>query len=88
MKTYQSKEFKALVVFVTTPPMPPLRRKPPRTLANLPETKGIGVALIDNKDEAVEHYSINHHEAASKNTVLVYKKMDRHQYLCQPERRR
>lgn len=72
MKTHQSKEFKALVVFLTTPKTAASVRAMVTEAAKKPELKGVGMALLDSNNEAVEAYKINT-SADVKNTVLVYK---------------
>jgi hypothetical protein len=72
MKTYSGKEFKALVVFITTPETAAKTEALVKSAAKMPETSGVGMALLDSKDDAVNNYKINT-TADVKNTVFVYK---------------
>jgi len=72
MKTYQDKEFKGLLVFVTTPQTAAAAEKTAKSVAVSPAATGVGVALIDSKNEAIDEYKINT-AADVKNTVFVYK---------------
>ncbi|GAB4469799.1 MAG: hypothetical protein OHK0029_42490 [Armatimonadaceae bacterium] len=72
MKTHSDKEFKALVVFLTTPQNATKTEALVKAAAKMPETKGVGMAILDSKDEAVSNYKVNT-SADVKNTVFVYK---------------
>ena len=72
MKTYQGKEFKALVVFLTTPKTEASVRAMVTEAAKKPELKGVGLALLDTNNEAVQAYKINLSPDV-KNTVFAYK---------------
>jgi hypothetical protein len=72
MGTHKGKEFKALVVFVTSNPGD---GKLPLTLKKVAaETKSanVGMAIVGTDDEAIRAYKINL-DPSVKNTVLVYK---------------
>jgi hypothetical protein len=72
MKTYSGKEFKGLVVFLTTPATAAKVEAEVKKAAKDPSLTGVGMALIDTKNEAVEAYNINT-DPTVKNTVIVYK---------------
>ena len=72
MKTHQNKEFKALVVFLTTPKTASSVRAMVTQAAKNPELKGVGMALLDSSNEAVQAYKINTSPDV-KNTVFAYK---------------
>jgi hypothetical protein len=72
MKSYQGKEFKGLVVFVTTPATEAAAAKAAKMVSESPTAAGVGVALIDAKNEAITDYKINT-DADVKNTVFAYK---------------
>ncbi len=72
MKAHSGKEFKALVVFLTTPQTAAKTEALVKEAAKNPTTAGVGMALLDTKDEAVLNYKINT-GADVKNTVFVYK---------------
>jgi hypothetical protein len=72
MAAHKNKEFKALVVFLTTPQTAAKASAQLRAAAKLPEAKGVGMALLPTTDEAIANYKVNT-SAGVKNTVLVYK---------------
>lgn len=72
MKAHSGKEFKALVVFLTTPQTAAKTEAAVQEAAKNPATSGVGMALLDTKDEAIANYKINT-AADIKNTVFVYK---------------
>jgi hypothetical protein len=72
MKAHKAKEFKALVVVLTTPQNEAAAAKLVQTAAKTPGTEGVGMALLPTTDEAVEAYRVNT-SADIKNTVFVYK---------------
>jgi hypothetical protein len=72
MTTYQGKEFKALVVFITTPATAAKTEATVREIAKSPDVKNVAMAVVDSKHEAVTNYSINT-AANVKNTVFAYK---------------
>lgn len=72
MKTYKAKEFKGLVVFLTTPKNAKSVEAAVAEAAKKPELAGVGMAVLDVKDDAVSAYKINT-AASTKNVVYVYK---------------
>lgn len=72
MGTYKGKDFKALVVFVTTPATVAKAEATIREAAKSPEVAGVAMAVIDTKNEAIANYNINT-SADVKNTVFAYK---------------
>ena len=70
MDAHKSQEFKALVVFLTTPKTEASVRAMVTAAAKKPELKGVGMALLDTNNEAVSAYKIN---LSAKNTVFAYK---------------
>jgi hypothetical protein len=72
MGTYKSKEFKALIVFLTDKNNAASVQTVVSAAAKKPELAGVGMAVIDKSDEAIGAYKINT-AADTKNTVLVYK---------------
>lgn len=72
MKTYKGKEFKALVVFLTTPENAAKTEAAVRVAAKTPGTEGVGMAVLRTDDEAVSNYKVNI-AAGVKNTIFVYK---------------
>ena len=72
MKTYKAKEFKGLVVFLTTPKNAKAIEAAVAEAAKKPELAGVGMAVLDAKDDAVSAYKVNT-AASTKNVVYVYK---------------
>jgi hypothetical protein len=72
METHKDKEFKALVVFLTTPKTAAKVEATVKSAAKMPELSKIGMALLNAEDDAVEMYKVNT-SADVKNTVFVYK---------------
>ncbi|MBC8104209.1 MAG: hypothetical protein H7Z41_16665 [Cytophagales bacterium] len=72
MKTYQGKEFKALVVFLTTPENAAKTEAAVRAAAKTPGTEGVGMAVLRTDDAAVSNYKVNT-ASGVKNTVFVYR---------------
>ena len=70
MDAHKGQEFKALVVFLTTPTTEAGVRAMVTAAAKKPELKGVGMALLDTNNEAVSAYKIN---LSAKNTVFAYK---------------
>ncbi|MDX1931170.1 MAG: hypothetical protein SFU56_01055 [Capsulimonadales bacterium] len=72
MKTYNGTEFKGLVVFVTTPQTAAKTEAFVRTAARNPALSGVGMAVIDSRDSAIEAYNINTAKDV-RNTVIAYR---------------
>lgn len=72
MKTKKDKEFKALVVFVTTPKTAAATEAFVTKAAKDPSVAGVGMAVIDSNNESVNDYKINT-DTTVKNTVFAYK---------------
>jgi hypothetical protein len=72
MKAHKDKEFKALVVFLTTPENAEKTEAAVREAAKTPGTEGVGMAVLRTDDEAVGNYKVNT-ASGVKNTIIVYK---------------
>lgn len=72
MQTYKGTEFKALVVVLTDAAHQKQAEAMVTKAAKMPALKGVGMAVIDKSNEAVEAYRINT-GADVKNTVFAYK---------------
>lgn len=72
MKANKDKEFKALVVFLTTPKNAASTEQFVAKLAKDPSVEGVGMALLDSENEATQAYKVNT-SADVKNTVLAYR---------------
>ena len=72
MKAHKDKEFKALVVFLTSPENVAKTEAAVRLAAKTPGTEGVGMAVLRTDDEAVGNYKVNT-AASVKNTVFVYR---------------
>lgn len=68
----KNKEFKGLVVFVTSKENASQMETHLKEAAKMPELSKIGMAIIDKNDKAVQAYKINL-SSDIKNTVFVYK---------------
>lgn len=72
MKTYKTKEFKGLVVFLTTPKNAKAVELAVVDASKKPELAGVGMATLDSKSDAVAAYGVST-DRATKNVVYVYK---------------
>lgn len=72
MKTYKGSEFKALVVVLTDSAHQKQTEAMVTKASKMPELAGVGMAVLDKTNEAVEAYRINT-SADVKNTVFAYK---------------
>lgn len=72
MQSHKDKEFKALVVFVTTPKTVAQTEAFVKKAAQNPAVAGVGMAILDKDNEAVANYKINT-ESDVQNTVFAYK---------------
>ena len=72
MTAHKTREFKALVVFLTDDKNAASVKKAVAESARKPALAGLGMAVLNKSDDAVRAYGINT-AADVKNTVLVYK---------------
>lgn len=72
IKSHEDKEFKGLVVFLTTPKNEKKMAETVSKAAKDPRVAGVGMALLRSDDDAVSHYAINT-SSSVKNTVIAYK---------------
>ncbi len=72
MTDHKGQEFKALLVFVTSPDHVADWSKKVKAIEEKTKVKSIGMAVIGTDNEAIGNYKVNT-DASVKNTVFVYK---------------